>query len=223
MMRVAYGLGLGYLGLCGLALAGRSAAAVDRRSGHAGRDPCGRRPGARWAAAGWFAAHPPALQRRRGGGGAARVAAARRATRAASYSGRLLRPGGQDRPRAATIEACRRLAPARGGHRVRHRPPGGRRGRRPVGRPHDAAGAATTRRRTSRRSTTPAWPNTRWAIDPRRARTSTRFLELYRADDGWIRNAREVLGRPGNEAVEASPPRPTRAQRDGDLLLRPGR
>jgi hypothetical protein len=194
MLRVAYGLGLGYLGLCTLALAARPAAG-DRLLPGAAHAPA-RAAAADGSAAGWFARIRPRCN-------AVEVEVALRSSVApqgnegASYAAGCYALAGKMERAKGIIEGL----------------PDGWRARaagivfdivHPVADAGDDQSAGPMMRLVLL-----YWPENFQALyhagmaeygvgDLERAREHLeRFLELYKADDGWTHNAREVLGRPG--------------------------
>ncbi len=195
MLRIAYGLGFGFLGLCGLAIAGRPAAVETETLIRISIPPTGPAP-ADGSAAGWFAGIRPRCN-------AVEVEVALRGSPApdgnegASYTAGCLALAGKMVRAQGTIEAL----------------PAGWRPRaagivfdivHPVADAGDDQSAGPMMRLVLRYT-----PENYQALyhagmaeyavgDRPLARAHlTRFLELYRSDDGWTRNAREVLARPG--------------------------
>jgi hypothetical protein len=192
VLRFAYVLGAGYVVLCSLAVVGRQRAAVSAAPAP-GTAPVARLP--RGGPEGWFAAIRPRCN-------AVEVALAMTSTALPSGNeGAAFRAGCY--ALAGKLDEARRVidglnAEARGGaaqilFEIVH----------PVADAGDDRSAGPMMRLVLDYS-----PDNYMAVyhagmseyavnDYGRARTHLRrFLELYRADDGWTSNARNVLGRP---------------------------
>jgi hypothetical protein len=198
MLRIAYGLGLGYLGLCALALAARPAAG-DRGLTGGHREAGQARPAADGSAAAWFSRIRPrcnAVEVEV----SLRSAVAPQGNEGAGYAAGCYALAGKIERAQAIIEGL----------------PDGWRARaagivfdivHPVADAGDDQSAGPMMRLVLR-----YWPDNFQALyhagmaeygvgDLAQARVHLeRFLELYQADDGWTRNAREVLDRPGMRA-----------------------
>ena len=193
MLRIAYGLGFGYLALCGLALAARPGAAPSLPPDAEPRAVVRSAPAG--SAAGWFERIRPRCN-------AVEVAVALRSTPApagdegASYTAGCYALAGKMERARQTIDALSAgVRPRAAGivFDIVH----------PVADAGDDQSAGPMMRLVLEYT-----PDNFQALyhagmseygvgEHAQARDHLdRFLELYRADDGWTRNARDVLGRP---------------------------
>jgi hypothetical protein len=197
MLRLAYGLGLGYLGLCTLLLAARPAAGERLvLAGGPAHAPAAVAAAPDGSAAGWFARIRPrcnAVEVEV----ALRSAAPPQGNEGASYAAGCYALAGKIDRAQGIIEGLPDGWRARAAgivFEIVH----------PVADAGDDQSAGPMMRLVLR-----YWPDNFQALyhagmaeyavgDRALARAHLRrFLELYKADDGWTRNAREVLDRPG--------------------------